>query len=655
MKLGTTDISKIMVGSTEVTSGYLGTVSIFSSGPQPLDPTEPFYFENTSNTDGNISFTKNGSPGTGTLVYYSTDKTNWSTATVSENSLIPIQAHTKVYFKRTNAFAVNSYNYWRFRTTLLTSCSVGGNIMSLLYGTNFTGSETTIPNNSNGGYLQHLFYGVSTITDASRLMLPATTIRSNCYMELFKSCTALVTPPETLPATTLQTYCYQYMFNGCTSLTTAPTLPATTLVADCYYGMFYGCSALATPPTLPATTLASYCYYNMFKNCTSITTAPTLPATTLQTYCYSGMFDGCTSLTTPPVLPATTLQQSCYAYMFSGCTSLTTAPELPAETLRNSCYMQMFYNCSSLNYIKCLAIEKSELNTTTQWVTGVASSGTFVKNVNMTAWTDGISGIPANWTVQNYPEPQPSPVPQPTNGYFYFDNVGSSPVTVTLGGWGNPNEFPPMKTDLQYSTTGTSGWTNGFVGSYDEGEEFYTHFQFTVPANSKIYVRSNGLFYDKYESGEYLDEHFFIDGEVNIGGNPLSLIFGQSYTSNQSNMPDFAFSNVFSETPIVDASELYLPDYTTSNCYQWMFDYCKSLVTAPLLPATTLSYCCYGGMLEGCKALENVYCLAETDDESTNSWLREASATGTIVVSSNSCLALDTEDGVPTGWTIVIA
>ena len=292
MKLGTTDISKIMVGSTEVTSGYLGTVSIFSSGPQPLDPTEPFYFENTSNTDGNIGFTKNGSPNTGTLVYYSTDKTNWSTATVSANSLIPIQAHTKVYFKRTNAFAVNSSDYWRFRTTLLTSCSVGGNIMSLFYGTNFTGSETTIPNNSNGGYLQHLFYGVSTMTDASRLMLPATTIRSNCYMELFRNCTALVTPPETLPATTLQTYCYQYMFDGCTSLTTAPTLPATTLVANCYYGMFTGCTSLTTAPDLPATTLQTYCYQYMFDSCSSLNYIKCLATSINATNCTYGWVNG---------------------------------------------------------------------------------------------------------------------------------------------------------------------------------------------------------------------------------------------------------------------------------------------------------------------------------------------------------------------------
>ena len=602
MKLGTTDISKIMVGSSEVTSGYLGTVSIFSSGPQPLDPTEPFYFENTSNTDGNIGFTKNGSPGTGTLVYYSTDKTNWSTATVSENSLIPIQAHTKVYFKRTNAFAVNNSNYWYFRTTLLTSCSVGGNIMSLLYGTNFTGSETTIPSDVNGGYLQYLFRGISTLTDASRLMLPATTIRSRCYEGMFADCGYLITPPETLPATTLTEYCYYKMFNGCISLTITPELLGTTLNVKCYANMFESCSALTTAPELPATTLAANCYATMFKNCTSLVQAPVLPATTLQNYCY----------------------------------------------------YDMFRFCSSLNYIKCLATSINASGCLDNWVNGVSATGTFVKDVNMSSWSTGVNGIPSGWTVQNYPEPQPSPIPEPTNGYFYFDNVGSSPVTVTLGAYGNPNELSSMKTDLEYSTTGRSGWTDGFVGSYDEGEDFYTHFQFTVPANSKIYVRSNGYFYDEYETGNFLEERFFIDGEVNIGGNPLSLIFRQNYTYNR--LPNFAFCGVFSETPIVDASELYLPDHIAPSCYQWMFNFCENLVTAPLLPATSIEENCYSGMFEACTALENVYCLAETDDGTgTIGWLRDASATGTIVVSSNSCLALDTEDGVPTGWTIVIA
>ena len=34
------------------------------------------------------------------------------------------------------------------------------------------------------------------------------------------------------------------MFYNCTNLTTAPALPATTLASNCYSNMFYGCTSL---------------------------------------------------------------------------------------------------------------------------------------------------------------------------------------------------------------------------------------------------------------------------------------------------------------------------------------------------------------------------------------------------------------------------
>ena len=129
-----------------------------------------------------------------------------------------------------------------------------------------------------------------------------------------------------------------------------------------------------------------------------------LPATTLTEGCYSSMFHGCNLLTAPPKLPATTLAKQCYSQMFENCTSLTTAPDLPATTLAYACYYLMFRNCSSLNYIKCLA--EDFYNTTwdtAHWVTGVASSGTFIKNCN-TTWTIGESGIPSGWSVNCYVE-----------------------------------------------------------------------------------------------------------------------------------------------------------------------------------------------------------------------------------------------------------
>lgn len=217
---------------------------------------------------------------------------------------------------------------------------------------------------------------------------------------MFEGCTNLVNPPILPTATTLTNYCYKNMFSGCTSLTTAPELPATILAESCYRGMFQGCTSLTTAPALPATTLAESCYYNMFYGCTSLTTAPELPATTLARYCYEYMFYGCTNLVSAPELPATTLIGSCYWNMFAGCTSLTTAPALPATTLAYGCYYGMFQNCTNLNYIKCLATDISASDCTTNWVSGVASTGTFIKAADV-SWTTGTSGIPSGWTINN--------------------------------------------------------------------------------------------------------------------------------------------------------------------------------------------------------------------------------------------------------------
>ena len=156
--------------------------------------------------------------------------------------------------------------------------------------------------------------------------------------------------------------------------------------------------------SLPATTLVNNCYYYMFNGCTSLTAAPELPATTLANYCYCYMFSGCTNLVNAPELPATTLAIYCYASMFNGCTSLTTAPALPATTLANYCYYYMFKGCTSLNYIKAMFTTTpsgSSPNYYTQnWVSGVAATGTFVKNSAAQWNVTGVNGVPTGWTVE---------------------------------------------------------------------------------------------------------------------------------------------------------------------------------------------------------------------------------------------------------------
>lgn len=104
------------------------------------------------------------------------------------------------------------------------------------------------------------------------------------------------------------------------------------------------------------------------------------------------------------ILPATTLANFCYGAMFRKCTSLTTAPELPATTLVDGCYSGMFIGCTNLNYIKMLATNVSATNCLNNWVYGVSSTGTFVKNSAATWDVTGVNGIPTGWTVESYTE-----------------------------------------------------------------------------------------------------------------------------------------------------------------------------------------------------------------------------------------------------------
>ena len=60
----------------------------------------------------------------------------------------------------------------------------------------------------------------------------------------------------------------------------------------------------------------------------------------------------------------------------------------------------MFSGCTSLNYIKAMFTTTPGAGYTSNWVSGVAASGTFVKN-SAAGWdVSGSDGIPNNWTVE---------------------------------------------------------------------------------------------------------------------------------------------------------------------------------------------------------------------------------------------------------------
>lgn len=149
-----------------------------------------------------------------------------------------------------NTEAINTGQKLHFRSNIIPDAEYGigtfdvnkqfnvvGNAMSLLYG--------------DEGYLNNSLEG-----------------KEGAFIYLFWNCENLINvSPDLLPATTLSTRCYANMFDGCDGLITPPKLPAISLTYECYYCMFASCNSMTSAPVLPATVLAKYCYEGMFQVC----------------------------------------------------------------------------------------------------------------------------------------------------------------------------------------------------------------------------------------------------------------------------------------------------------------------------------------------------------------------------------------------------
>ena len=247
------------------------------SGP---DYSEHFYIEDLNGTGGSnvalLHVTRWNSDYPGVELQYSRDKINWTSLgnTSTGEKTLWINSQDKIYFRAaTNKWYGNSLLLEQYSLPPIPRFGVGGNIMSLLYGSNFTNQSLFLTDGTNNSAFYNLFYNQDLtytpgISDASKLLLPTNTVRL------------------------------------------------------------------------------------------------------------------------------------CYAQMFRNCGGLETAPVLPAETLTDWCYGSMFNDCFLLNYVKCLATSGINTNNSTNnWLSGVESTGTFVKAAGVT-WPTGVNGIPSGWTVQ---------------------------------------------------------------------------------------------------------------------------------------------------------------------------------------------------------------------------------------------------------------
>jgi len=229
------------------------------------------YFTIESLEDNNtINIIKTNKPSNINLSYSTDDGTTWTDLTISDTTnFATINTGDKIIFKGNNLRLGTAWDtYYRFNGSK--TFNAYGNIMSLLNGDNFV--NTTELNSSTNNHFVGLFYGTTTLIDANKLYLSASTLYYNSYNGMFRGCTNLKSAPQIQATTCAENECCSSMFEGCINLEVAPELNFTTLAQNCCKRMFCMSrnSNITTPkmtksPILRCATTASGCYEEMFR------------------------------------------------------------------------------------------------------------------------------------------------------------------------------------------------------------------------------------------------------------------------------------------------------------------------------------------------------------------------------------------------------
>lgn len=248
INIGNSEVINIYIGDTPATAVYIGDIQIWGAGGKDYSKE---YFTLSALESGTFTWGVDN-------VEYSLNDGAW-TAWDKTNGL-SVSANDKVRFRSSTN---TTYNRKFIRGT--GNFDAEGNIMSLLYGDNFSGQTTLTTTYLFCGLFE---YNTAKIVSARNLILPATTLTQGCYLEMFQYSTLQEAP--VLPATTLTTSCYRQMFFACRNLIEAPELPASVVPTTGYYQMFDSCSNLNYVKCLATDVSASECTKGWL-NCVSAT------------------------------------------------------------------------------------------------------------------------------------------------------------------------------------------------------------------------------------------------------------------------------------------------------------------------------------------------------------------------------------------------
>lgn len=605
----------------KVYSGETASEDIFSGAEEIILDYSKEYLTYEILSGGTLVFEGVGNySATTKVISYSKDGgETWTSVDAVDATEISVSAGDKVMFKGTNgSYATNAAAYAHITGT--SEYNVYGNIMSLIYGDDFTGQTVLTENFA----LPSFFKDNNNLKSVRNLILPATTLTQSCYMNMFWGAGSITSGPKVLPAVTAATNCYSGMFKGCTSLLIAPEISVRTAASTMCNNMFSGCTSL-------------------------VKVQDDIIINAAQTSCFNGTFKGCTSLKTAPAIRVVSAvsASSAFAGMFSGCTSL------------------------SFIYMKCNITQAAAY---TNWVAGVAPKGIIFKNVVGTP-------SPAGWiTYQGYSNfaNQYFTIEASSEGEIWFNKPTGNDIEVDLeisvnnGDWYripygsfeySLSEGTTIKFRGRNAALATSdGKFAGFSGST---ADFNVYGNIMSLLYGEDFLRQTGY------TASYTFANLFKDAPVWSAGNlilpavePTPYCYANMFEGSSVTTPPvlrlYYPSEGCCKEMYKDCHSLYTTSFnitqTAERCCEGMFSGCTELTNGNVLGATALTPYCYANMFNGCTNLASLQSQAlnvgeEGAEHSLDNWLADVASVGTFYKPAAVTYPAGAS-GIPEGWTI---
>ena len=313
-----------------------------------------------------------------------------------------------------------------------------------------------------------------------------------------------------------------------------------------------------------------------------------------------GLFADCTNLVSGPSITATKVNRNACNSMFKGCTSLTNLPPMMVSVIEEQGFYEMFRGCTGL---------------VTAPILNVTSVGPYAMS-SMFYGCSGLTNVPDNmlFNINTIYEGGLSQM---------FENCTSLTTAPSLPNLLTTNKGSQFEAMFR-GCTSLSIIPNTFVRSIQLTDHMFARcFQ---GCTSLVSVPKNTLNFTTLNKGCYVQ----------------------------------MFKDCTSLTGAPDLPATTLPTGATSywtSAYGNMFENCTSLTTAPNLPCLNPPAYSYYEMYKGCSNLNNVSCMATNVSATsvTENWLSGVAATGTFTTPSSTSWTVDSESGIPSGWTRVNA